>query len=65
MAYDVRDTAVQLARSVRLARALAYLVDLSRRLAPLRADAAVRMLEGCIGMLMRLDPPRFSSIVAG
>jgi hypothetical protein len=43
--------AVRLASEVQSVRTVAYLVDLSRRLAPFRAEPAVRMLDERIGLL--------------
>ncbi|HEX8760325.1 MAG TPA: helix-turn-helix domain-containing protein [Pseudonocardiaceae bacterium] len=44
--------AVRLASDVRSARTVTYLIDLSHRLAPFRAEPAVRMLDEQIGLLV-------------
>jgi transcriptional regulator with XRE-family HTH domain len=48
-------SAVRLASEVQSVRAVAYLVDLSNRLAPFRAEPAVQMLDEQIGLLVHLD----------
>jgi hypothetical protein len=45
--------AVHRASEVRSVRTVAYLVDLSHRLAPFRAEPAVRMLDKQIGLLVQ------------
>lgn len=44
--------AVRLASHVQSVRTVTYLVDLSHRLAPFRAEPAVRMLDEQIGLLV-------------
>jgi hypothetical protein len=44
--------AVHLASEVQSVRTVAYLVDLSHRLAPFRAELAARMLDERMGLLV-------------
>jgi hypothetical protein len=46
-------TAVRLASEMQSVRAVAYLVDLSHRLAPFRAEPAVQTLDEQIGLLVQ------------
>jgi tetratricopeptide (TPR) repeat protein len=47
--------ALRIASEVRSVRTVAYLIDLSHRLAPFRAEPAVQMLDERIGLLVQSD----------
>lgn len=52
-ACEVGLAALRIASEVQSIRTVAYLVDLVQRLAPFRAEPAVRMLDEQIGLLVQ------------